>query len=47
MRLTHIDSAYRAGQDILKQYGTQAIVTLGKDGALAILKTCDLSHSLH
>ncbi len=33
-----IESAYEAGRDILTQYGTQSIITLGKDGALAILK---------
>lgn len=33
-----IESAYKVGKDILSDYGTQPIITLGKKGALAILK---------
>ncbi len=32
-----IETAYEVGQDILKTYGTQPIITLGAQGALAIL----------
>ncbi len=32
-----IDAAYRAGCDIAARYGTSPIITLGKEGALAIL----------
>lgn len=32
-----VDAAYRAGCDIAAQYGTSPIITLGKEGALAIL----------
>ncbi len=36
--ITTLDVAYQAGRDILENYGTQVIITLGKDGALAVLK---------
>ena len=29
---------YEAGREILERYGTQVVITMGKDGALAILK---------
>ncbi|MDE2636442.1 MAG: hexose kinase [Chloroflexota bacterium] len=29
---------YKAGREILERYGTQVVITMGKDGALAILK---------
>ncbi len=32
-----IESAYRAGRSILETYGTSLIITLGDDGALAVL----------
>lgn len=32
-----LDDAYRAGHDILSRYGTSPVITLGADGALAIL----------
>ena len=33
-----IEAVYAAGQAILQRYGTQPVITLGADGALAILK---------
>ena len=36
--VTTIEQAYEAGQDILQQYETQSIITMGSDGALAVLK---------
>lgn len=35
-----VEEAYQAGQDILSQYGTQPIITMGEDGALAVLQDC-------
>ena len=36
--ISTIEEAYQVGQDILQQYGTQSVITLGGEGALAILK---------
>jgi 1-phosphofructokinase family hexose kinase len=38
--ISTIEEAYRIGQDILQQYGTQSVITFGQAGALAILKDC-------
>lgn len=35
-----IAEAYQVGKDILQEYDTQSVITLGKEGALAILKHC-------
>ena len=35
---------YAAGRDILERYGTQGGITMGKDGALAVLRGPQLSH---
>ena len=43
-KIDSIESAYRAGQDILQKYGTQPIITLGENGALAIL--CDKTYRI-
>lgn len=32
-----LDEAYQAGRQLVTRYGTQPIITLGKDGALAVL----------
>ena len=37
-KLKTVDELYAAGSDILARKGTQVVVTMGKDGALAILK---------
>ncbi|MBN1374524.1 MAG: 1-phosphofructokinase family hexose kinase [Dehalococcoidia bacterium] len=36
--VTTIESAYRAGTEIYKQFGTMLVITLGAEGALAILE---------
>ena len=36
-KLNTVDSLYAAGREILESYGTQVVVTMGKDGALALL----------
>jgi 1-phosphofructokinase len=38
--ITTIEEAYKVGKDILQEYGTQSVITFGKEGALAILKDC-------
>lgn len=38
--VTTIEQAYSAGRKIFDEYGTQAMITLGKDGALAVLDHC-------
>ncbi|MFN8374178.1 MAG: 1-phosphofructokinase family hexose kinase [Anaerolineae bacterium] len=35
--INDLDSAYRAGREIISKYGTCPIITMGKDGALAVL----------
>ena len=37
-KLQTVDELYTAGSEILARSGTQVIITMGKDGALAILK---------
>ena len=37
-KLTGVPELYAAGREILAQYGTQVVITMGKDGALALLK---------
>ena len=37
-KLTTDAELYEAGRQILERYGTQAVITMGKDGALAILR---------
>ena len=36
--LDSIDALYAAAQDILQRYGTEVVISLGKDGVLAVLK---------
>jgi len=36
--INSVETAYKAGKNILDTYGTQPIITLGEDGALAILE---------
>ncbi len=35
-----LQDAYSASQQILNEYGTQVVVTMGKEGALAVLRDC-------
>ena len=35
---TTVDALYAAGKDILARYGTQSVITMGADGALAVLE---------
>ena len=35
---TTVDALYAAGKDILARYGTQSVITMGGDGALAVLE---------
>lgn len=37
-RVETVDDAYRVGRSIVEQFGTEAIITLGGDGGLAVLK---------
>ncbi len=37
-KLKTLDALYAASQEILSSYGTEVVVTMGKDGALAVLK---------
>ena len=37
-KLNSLEALYDAGRDILARLGTQVVITMGKDGALAILK---------
>ncbi len=38
--ITTIEEAYQVGKGILKEYGTQSVITFGEEGALAILNDC-------
>jgi fructose-1-phosphate kinase PfkB-like protein len=35
--INDLETAYRAGREVLERYGTSPIITMGKDGALAVL----------
>ena len=36
-KLKSVDALYAAGREIVKRYGTQVVITMGADGALALL----------
>ncbi len=43
-RIDTLDDAYHAGREIIERYGTSSVITLGEDGALAVLP--DRAYSL-
>jgi tagatose 6-phosphate kinase len=39
-KIDSLDAAYRAGRQILEQFGVSPVITLGEDGGLAVLPDC-------